>query len=124
MRIDLIYMILAGVWILQVIASKVCAVITFTEDLINEISFNKQLVSGVAGIILFPVVVIMLLYDNPSINEAMLKTGAILLSVFVILMIIRTFAIFFVARISTFQFFLYLCIFEISPYLALCIVFQ
>ena len=118
------YPILIGVWLLQSAATKICSAVARVESLVGEINFNKRLMAGVVGIVLFPVVLALLLYDEPRLYDASLTIGMTILAVLIISMIIRIFTVFFEARISAFRFFLYLCAFEISPYLALYIVFK
>ncbi|MDR2562737.1 MAG: DUF4271 domain-containing protein [Prevotellaceae bacterium] len=120
----LAYPALIGLWLLQAAATRVCAVVARADSLIGEINFSKRLMTGIAGIALFPVVVTLLLYEGTALHEVSLNVGFAILILMIIGTIIRMFVIFLSAKVSAFRFFLYLCAFEISPYLALYIVFK
>lgn len=120
----LTYPALIGVWLLQSAATRICSAVARAELLVGEINFNKHLMAGIAGIALFPVVVTLLLYDDQELRETILNVGVAILILMIICTVIRMFVIFSSARVSAFRFFLYLCAFEISPYLALYIVFK
>ena len=97
--------------------------LTLNKDVTDELKFNKNSVLGFTGVLLFPVLIITLLYNkNPAMVQIMFYAGGFLLSGGLIYLIIRYFMVFTASRISVFYVFLYICIFEISPYLLLYIV--
>lgn len=116
------FLIFAGISLLQNGVLKVSGWASESVEIFGEILFNRNYYWGIIGLFLFPVTLIVLLYNLPVLSIILIY--GILLGTLVLLMIIRILKVFSEARVSYFFRFLYLCTFEISPYLALLIVFK
>lgn len=117
----IVFLFISGLLLIQGNVLKICGTVTLTQTMISEISFHRQLISGLGGMLFVPLTLGFLLYLE---DEKILIAG---LSIYLLLFIsfhIRTFLIFSRARISIFFWFLYLCTFEIGPFLPLYIVYQ
>jgi hypothetical protein len=118
------FLILSGILIVQSIALKLLALICHSENIIGEIRLNRNLYLSISGIIILPPTVLALLYEGTEVETAALIVSKILLGIIILSMIIRLSKVFSEANVSYLFRFLYLCVFEISPYLALFIVFE
>jgi hypothetical protein len=115
---------LSGIFAVQSVSLKLLALVCRSENIIGEIRLNRNLYLSVSGIVIFPFTVLALLYEGTEIKTAALTVSEILPGILMLLMMIRLSKVFSDAKISYLFHFLYLCVFEISPYLALFIVFE
>ncbi|MDR1895881.1 MAG: DUF4271 domain-containing protein [Prevotellaceae bacterium] len=113
----------AGIIILQSALLKLSGWVSKNEEVMGEIVFNRKYYMSILGIIIFPLTVLILLYDT-KIQRIALIISAILTILLLLFMVIRILKIFSEAGFSYFSRFLYLCTLEISPYLALFVVFE
>jgi hypothetical protein len=118
------FLALSIILIVQSIALKLLALISHSESIIGEIRLNRNLYLSISGIIILPPTVLALLYEGTEVETIALIVSKILLGIIILSMIIRLSKVFSEANVSYLFHFLYLCIFEISPYLALFIVFE
>jgi hypothetical protein len=116
-------LILSGILILQSAAVKLLALVCHSKHIIGEINLNRNLYLSILGIIILPPTVLALVYEGTEVETAALIVSKILLGIIILTMIIRLSKVLSGADVSYLFRFLYLCIFEISPYLALFIVF-
>jgi hypothetical protein len=119
-----IFMTLLGVFILQSASLKLVALICKTEDMFDEVHLNRKLYYSVSGIIVLPFTITALLYPGTEIERITFEISKIIACILYLSMIVRILRVFTDAKVSCFFRFLYLCTFEISPYLALFIVFK
>ena len=111
-----------SVLILQSGLLKLSGWVSDYRDLFNEIIFNRNYFLGLIGLIISPLVLLSFLYSFSS--KYLLIVQIILIIIPLLLMIIRILKVFSEAKVSYFFCFLYLCAFEISPYLMLLIGFE
>jgi hypothetical protein len=90
----------------------------------ETVSLNRKLYIGILGIMIMPFTVLALLYAETGIEKNALAISEILAGILILFMLVRLSKVFSEAGVSYFFRFLYLCAFEISPYLALFIVFE
>ncbi|MDR1886977.1 MAG: DUF4271 domain-containing protein [Prevotellaceae bacterium] len=117
------FLALSGIFTLQSAGLKLVAWVCRAEYILGEIHLNRKLYFGILGIIILPTTVLSLLYEGTEVEETALAVSKILSGLLIILMLSRLFKVFSEAKVSYFFRFLYLCTFELSPYLALFIVF-
>lgn len=120
----IIYLVFSGKWLLESAFFRLASIVTMSEHLTGELYFSRQLAYGATGILLFPIAIALLLYDNYEVLNTLVWVGIGLFACLFLFILIRSAMIFREARISIFFWFLYLCVFEISPYLVLYVVFQ
>ncbi|MDR1130099.1 MAG: DUF4271 domain-containing protein [Prevotellaceae bacterium] len=118
------FLSLLGIFIVQSAALKLIALVCHSESIMGEINLNRNLYLSISGISIMPLTVLALLYEGSKVETAALIASEILLGLLVLFMMIRLSKIFFEAKVSYLFRFLYLCVFEISPYLALFVVFE
>jgi hypothetical protein len=118
------FLALLGIRFLQSAALRLLAVICKSENILGEVNLNRKLYLSVTGMITLPATVLALLYGGTTVEQAALLISKILFGILILLMVIRLLRVFKEAKISYFFRFLYLCTLEISPYLALFIVFE
>jgi hypothetical protein len=118
------FLALSGIFIVQSAALKLVAFVCKAENIFGEIHLNRKLYINVSGAIIMPLTVTALLYSGTKIEQTFFTISQILTGILMLSMMIRILRVFAEAKISYFFRFLYLCIFEISPYLALFIVFE
>jgi hypothetical protein len=118
------FLALSGIFLLQSAALKTVALICKSENILGEVNLNRKLYFGMLGIAVLPFTVLALLYAGTDVEETALAISKILAGILMLFMVIRILRVFSEARVSYFFRFLYLCTFEISPYLALFIVFE
>jgi hypothetical protein len=118
------FLALSGISIMQSAALKLVALICKSEDITGEINLNRKLHFGVLGMIILPFTIMALLYTGTDAEETSFVISKILTGILILFMMIRILKVFSEAKVSYFFRFLYLCTFEISPYLALFIVFE
>ncbi|MDR2653366.1 MAG: DUF4271 domain-containing protein [Prevotellaceae bacterium] len=118
------FLALSGIFILQSTALKLIAWISKSENILGEINLNRKLYLSILGLIILPMTVLALLYEGSNVEKIALMTSKVLFCILMLLMVIRLLRIFSEAKVSYFFFFLYLCTLEISPYLALFVVFE
>jgi hypothetical protein len=118
------FLALTGVFTVQSAALKFVALICKSEDICGEVHLNRKLYFNVFGIIILPLTIVALLYSDTAVEQTVFATTKILSGILLLSMMIRILRVFSEARVSYFFRFLYLCVFEISPYLALFIVFE
>ncbi|MDR2383558.1 MAG: DUF4271 domain-containing protein [Prevotellaceae bacterium] len=118
------FLVLSGIFIVQSSAMKLVALICKAENIFGEIHLNRRLYLSALGIAIMPLTVVALLYSDTKVEQSMFLTSKILTGVLMLFMAIRIIRIFSDAKVSYFFRFLYFCTFEISPYLALFIVFE
>jgi hypothetical protein len=118
------FLALLGVFLLQSAALKLAALVCKSENILGEINLNRKLYLSASGMIILPVIVLSLLYEGTEAGNVAMLISKILLGILILLMMIRLLRVFNEAKVSYFFRFLYLCTFEISPYLALFIVFE
>jgi hypothetical protein len=118
------FLALYGVFIVQSAALKLIALICKSEDIMGEVYLNRKLYLNVLGFMIMPLTVMSLLYSDTKLEQAMFTISEILAGVLMLSMIVRILRVFSDAKVSYFLRFLYLCTLEISPYLALFIVFE
>jgi Mg2+ and Co2+ transporter CorA len=118
------FLALLGVFFLQSAALRLVALICKSENVLGEIDLNRKLYLSISGMIILPVTVLTLLYEGTDFGIIAILISKILFGILILLMMIRLLRVFAEAKVSYFFRFLYLCTFEISPYLALFIVFE
>jgi hypothetical protein len=118
------FLALSGIFIVQSAALKLVALICKSENILGEIHLNRKLYLSVLGITILPLTVLALLYTGTRVEAIVFIISKILASILILSMAIRILRVFSEAKVSYFFRFLYLCTFEISPYLALFIVFE
>jgi hypothetical protein len=118
------FLTLYGIFIVQSAALKLLAMICKSENVFGEIHLNRKMYFSMLGMVIWPLTITALLYPNPEIEQTVFMISKIVVGIVMLAMAIRILRIFSVAKISCFFRFLYLCAFEISPYLALFIVFE
>jgi hypothetical protein len=118
------FLALFGIFTVQSAASKLIALICKSEDILGEIHLNRKLYLHVLGFAIMPLTVTALLYSDTQLAQAMFTVSKILAGVLMLSMTVRIMRVFADAKVSYFFRFLYLCTLEISPYLALFIVFE
>jgi hypothetical protein len=119
-----VFLALLGVILLQSAALKIIAWICKSDDLLGEIALNRKLYADMVGAAVLPVTVVALLYNETEVEHIALYVSKILFTILIIATIARLLKVFGTAQVSYFFRFLYLCAFEISPYLALLIIFE
>ena len=97
---------------------------TLSQKFIAELLFNRQLILIAASIFLFPVAVLLPLYNDSNFGNALLIIGLIIIGICFIAILLRSLMLFRLSRVSLFLWILYLCTLEIAPYLALIVFFQ
>ncbi|MDR0725905.1 MAG: DUF4271 domain-containing protein [Prevotellaceae bacterium] len=120
------FLVLSGIFTVQSAALKLIALICKAENIFGEIHLNRRLYLSITGIAILPLTVVALLYSDSDIKveQSMFLMSKILIGVLMLFMTVRIIRIFSEAKVSYFFRFLYFCTFEISPYLALFIVFE
>jgi hypothetical protein len=118
------FLVLSGIFIVQSSALKLVAQVCKAENLFGEIRLNRRLYLSVLGIAILPLTVIALLYSDTKVEQSIFLMSKILTGILMLFMTNRILRIFSEAKVSYFFRFLYFCTFEISPYLALFIVFE
>ncbi|MDR1593604.1 MAG: DUF4271 domain-containing protein [Prevotellaceae bacterium] len=118
------FLALSGIFIVQSAALKLTALICKSEYILGEIHLNRKLYLSVLGVMILPLTVLALLYSGTQIEATVLMISKILAAILILFMMIRILRVFSEAKVSHVFRFLYLCTFEISPYLALFIVFE
>jgi hypothetical protein len=118
------FLSLSGILIVQSAALKLLAMVCHSETIMEEISLNRNLYLSISGITILPPTVLALLYEGTGVETVALIVSEILLGIIILAMMIRLSRVLSDANVSYLFRFLYLCIFEISPYLALFIVFE
>jgi hypothetical protein len=118
------FLALSGVFIIQSASLKLVATICKSENIIGEIQLNRKLYHGILGITILPTTIIALLYSDTDLEQTIYLISEILIGILMLSMTIRILKVFSEAKVSYFLRFLYLCTFEISPYLALFVVFE
>jgi hypothetical protein len=114
---------LSGVMLIQAGVMKVSGMLCQSDNIFNELEYNRKHYLSITGIIICPVTMLALLYDNQT-KIIALEAAKILGGVVMILMFVRLMKIFAETGVSYFFRFLYLCGLEISPYIVLYIVFK
>jgi hypothetical protein len=117
------FLALLGIFIFQSAFIRLTGWICKLEDVLGEIDFNRQIYLSILGIIILPLTLSALLYEGTIVEDTAFVTSEILLIFVLLFMIIRLVTVFSNAKIPYFFRFLYFCIFELSPYLILFIVF-
>jgi hypothetical protein len=118
------FLALTGVFIVQSAALKLVALICKSEDICGEVHLNRKLYYSVVGMTVLPFTITALLYSDTEVEQTAFVISNVLTGILLLSMMIRILRIFSDAKVSYFFRFLYLCAFEISPYLALFIVFE
>ncbi|MDR1581672.1 MAG: DUF4271 domain-containing protein [Prevotellaceae bacterium] len=118
------FLALFGIFIIQSVVLKLVTFVCKSEDILGEVNLNRKLYLSILGMILLPMTVLALLYEGSNIEKIALIISRAIFCSLILFMIFRLRRIFSEAKVSYFFFFLYLCTFEISPYLALFIVFE
>jgi uncharacterized membrane protein YidH (DUF202 family) len=118
------FLSLLGIFLLQSATLRLVALICKTENILGEVNLNRKLYLSVSGMIILPAIVLTLLYRETDFGKITLLISEILFGILILLMMIRLLRVLAEAKVSYFFRFLYLCTFEISPYLALFIVFE
>jgi hypothetical protein len=118
------FLALSGIFIIQSAALKLLALICKSENILGEVNLNRKLYLGILGMIVLPLTVTALLYAGTETEKTAFAISEILTGILILSMLIRVLKVFSAAKVSYFFRFLYLCTFEISPYLALFIVFE
>jgi hypothetical protein len=118
------FLALSGIVILQSAALKLVGMICKSENILGEIALNRRLYLSILGIMILPFTILALLYAGTQVEEISFIISQILASLLILSMMIRLLHVFSEAKVSYFFRFLYLCTFELSPYLALFIVFE
>lgn len=113
---------LAGVIVLLVLKSGIVRLLSWVfqkQEIVKQYLFNNTIVNEFAGMILFPIC-ILLLIANPQIGSFLLQMSLGVLAILLIYKYIRNFrTINNLLRIDFIHFLLYLCAFEILPLLVL-----
>lgn len=117
------FLALSGIFIFQSAFIRLTGWICESEDVLGEINFNRQIYLSTLGIIILPLTLSALLYEGSKIENTAFIISEILLILVLLFMVIRLLTVFSQAKVSYFFCFLYFCVFELSPYLILFIVF-
>jgi hypothetical protein len=118
------FLALSGIFIIQLAALKLVAMICKAENILGEIRLNRKLYLSVLGMAILPQTIVALLYAGTYIEETAFVVSKILAAILILFMTIRIMRVFAEAKVSYFFRFLYFCTFEISPYLAMFIIFE
>jgi hypothetical protein len=117
-------LLLSGIFMIQSASLKLLGLVCRSENVTGEVRLNRSMYMSIVGIIISPLVILALLYEGTVVKMVALIASEVLLGILVLLMLIRLSKVFSEAKISYLFRFLYLCVFEISPYLAAFIVFE
>jgi hypothetical protein len=90
-----------------------------TAPVMQLIIFFSRLHSIACGFILLPIVLLLVTAGTGTLSKSLVIVGLLVLLFFAALHILRVIRIFLMARISIFFLILYLCTFEIAPFLLL-----
>ncbi|MDR2286898.1 MAG: DUF4271 domain-containing protein [Prevotellaceae bacterium] len=118
------FLALSGIFIIQPVALRLVALICKSENIFGEIHLNRKFYLSILGMAILPLTIVALLYSGTRIEEIALVISKILAAILILFMTIRIMRVFAKANVSYFFRFLYLCTFEISPYLVLFIIFE
>jgi hypothetical protein len=114
---------LSGIFIFQSALMRLTGWICKSEAMLGEIDFNRQIYLSTLGIIILPLTLSALLYGGTKVENTAFVISEILLAFVLIFMVIRLLTVFDQAKTPYFFRLLYFCVFELSPYLILFIVF-
>lgn len=107
---------LLGLYIFRAITSGFIGYVFLKQKVFAEYFHNVNIYTKTTGMLLFPIVIGLQFLTYNSI-EIFIYTGITMISVLYFFMLIRSFQIFIRKNVSIFYMILYLCAFEISPFL-------